>query len=344
MADQPTTPPERLKDLVAVYLKSTSKDQIAAFRKTLTPQELKDLDAYLGTYRIPEEISPPETIEAPAKEPVIYKIEDWTPAKQLELEKTLTTKQIEEARKALTQKQQTQLTKHLETLPTQPKAPTREQAGQAASKALKDLKEKTAPKPPTADQIKESFDEWATGYESLSIEDLLDVYTKSAGLTTEQANTLKASVRKVPGAGAGAPTPKPIPTPTPTKPTVKPELIIKRIPYPKWWRDSLTATINLTAPGSQTIATVAGKLRLYVATIVITVTGGTVITIGFGTAGTSGPIFLGGEGQPMGMVIAMGNSPAPCGAGPLTIAATGNILDPKAVGGFATCFVEQETT
>jgi hypothetical protein len=343
MADQPTTPPERLKDLVAVYLKSTSKDQIAAFRKTLTAQELKDLDTYLGTYRIPEEISPPETIEAPAKEPVIYKIADWTPAKQLELEKTLTTKQIEEARKALTQKQQTQLTKHLETLPTQPKAPTREQAGQAASQALKDLKEKTAPKPPTADQIKESFDEWATGYESLSIEDLLDIYTKSAGLTTEQANTLKASVRKVPGAGAGAPAPSAKPTPTPTKPTVPPELIIHRIPYPKWWKDSLNAKIALTAPGSQTLATVAGNLRLFVATIALTVTAATEITIDFGTAGSSGPIYLGDTGQPMGMVIAMGNSPAPCGRGPLTITASDPYGDTPLIGGFATCFVEEET-
>ena len=125
------------------------------------------------------------------------------------------------------------------------------------------------------------------------------------------------------------------------KPEVKPELIIKRTPYPKWWKDSLNATIDLTAPGSAILATVSGKLRLYVATIVITVTGETIITITFGNAGSSGPIYLGGESQPMGIVIAMGNSPAPCGSGPLTITATDPTDSTPSIGGFATCFAEE---
>jgi len=129
--------------------------------------------------------------------------------------------------------------------------------------------------------------------------------------------------------------------PPPPPPVVKPELLIERIPYPRWWRDSLNAKIHLTAPATQTLATVVGELRLWVATIVITVTGETAITITFGNAGESGPIYLGGENQPMGIVIAMGHSPAPCGDGNLVITAT----DPGAinplVGGWATCFAEE---
>jgi len=126
------------------------------------------------------------------------------------------------------------------------------------------------------------------------------------------------------------------------EPTVPEELIIKRIPYPKWWKDSLNAKIELTAPGSAVLATVSGKLRLFVATIVITVTGEVVITFTFGNAGSSGPIYLGGENQPMGIVIAMGNSPAPCGSGPLTITATDPGPTLKYIGGWATCFVEED--
>lgn len=141
-------------------------------------------------------------------------------------------------------------------------------------------------------------------------------------------------------------TPKPIAKPTVppqviTRPA--PDLIIARTPYPKWWKDSLNATINLTAPGSATLATVSGKLRLYVATIVITVTDAVAITIRFGNAGASGPIYLGDTDQPKGIVIAMGNSPAPCGDGSLSISATDINGTNPVVGGFATCFAEEET-
>ena len=119
------------------------------------------------------------------------------------------------------------------------------------------------------------------------------------------------------------------------------ELLITRTPYPKWWKDSLNAKIKLTAPGSAVLATVSGNLRLFVATIVLTVTGETVITFTFGNAGSSGPIYLGGENQPMGMVVAMGNSPAPCGPGNLTISATDPGDGTPSVGGWATCFAEE---
>jgi len=133
----------------------------------------------------------------------------------------------------------------------------------------------------------------------------------------------------------------PIPAPKRNQPTVKPTLIIERVPYPKWWRDSLNATINLTAPATQTLATATRQLRLFLAAIVITVTDETQITIKFGDAGSSGPIYLGGEGQPKGFVAAMGNSPAPCGRGNLTITATDPAGVAPSIGGWATFFVEE---
>ena len=158
-------------------------------------------------------------------------------------------------------------------------------------------------------------------------------YTKA--LTPEEQEAIEAYTQKLPGAVQPAPKP-------PVTPTVKPTLVIERIPYPKWWRDSLNAKIDFSAPGSKILAMVHGNLRLFVATIVITVTGATKITITFGTAGASGPIYLGDTGQPMGMVIAMGNSPAPCGNGSLSISATDPNNENPSIGGFATCFAMTE--
>jgi len=189
--------------------------------------------------------------------------------------------------------------------------------------------------------IKKDFQDWARGRTGLSTEWLVDVYARLNNLSNEDGKALFAWAKsQEPKPKPPAPE-KPTPKPTPKKPTVAPDLIIKRTPYPKWWKDSLNATINLTAPGSTILATVSGKLRLYVATIVITVTGETVITFSFGNAGSSGPIYLGGTDQPMGIVIAMGNSPAPCGSGPLTITATDPTAATPSIGGFATCFAEE---
>lgn len=127
----------------------------------------------------------------------------------------------------------------------------------------------------------------------------------------------------------------------PVEPTVKPGLLIERIPYPRWWRDSLNARIYLVAPASAVLATVSGELRLWVATIVLTVTGKTRVSFTFGNAGSSGPIFLGGVDEPKGIVIAMGQSPAPCGSGNLVISATDPDETGPLVGGWATCFAEE---
>jgi len=184
------------------------------------------------------------------------------------------------------------------------------------------------------------FADWAAGRTGFSKAELQEVYALTFGLTPEaikdledktgikSATTLTPAVPKKPG----------VPPQIITRPA--PDLLITRTPYPKWWKDSLNASISLTAPGSKVLAAVAGNLRLYVATIVLTVTGQTQITFSFGSAGSSGPISLGGTGQPMGMVIAMGNSPAPCGAGQFVIAATDPGGTTPSIGGFATCFAE----
>jgi hypothetical protein len=189
--------------------------------------------------------------------------------------------------------------------------------------------------------IKKDFQDWAKGRTGLSTEWLVDVYARLNNLNAEDEKDLFTWAKSQ---EPKPPPPKPPTPPVPPKPPgpiVKPGLVIKRIPYPKWWKDSLNAKIDLTAPGSAVLATVAGKLRLFVATIVLTVTGETQISFTFGNAGSSGPIYLGGESQPMGIVIAMGNSPAPCGSGNLTITATDPTDGTPSIGGFATCFAEE---
>jgi len=197
------------------------------------------------------------------------------------------------------------------------------------------------PPKPQLPTIKD-FEKWVEGRTGLTQLEFFDAWVGGYDLTPEQIKALRGQVKKE---APKPPPPKP-PTPPapapPKEPTVKPELIIARTPYPKWWKDSLNAKIDLTAPGSAVLATVTGNLRLFVATIVLTVTGETVITFAFGNAGSSGPIYLGGENQPMGIVIAMGNSPAPCGAGGLSISATDPNDEQPSVGGWATCFAEEE--
>ena len=132
-----------------------------------------------------------------------------------------------------------------------------------------------------------------------------------------------------------APPRPPAPAP-PTKPTVKPELIIERTAYPKWWKDEGTAPIQLAGPGSQFVITARGDYSLYIGAIVLTVSGETNITLGFGVFGPSGPMDLGGADEPRGLVIAMGNSPAPCGSGSFSVTSDGAGVS---VNGFVTYFL-----
>jgi len=123
-------------------------------------------------------------------------------------------------------------------------------------------------------------------------------------------------------------------------PTVAPALIIARTPYPKWWNALLTAAINLTTAATQIVVPTPGKFTLFIASIVVVVDGETNISFGFGVFGSSGPMLLGGDTQPAGMVIAMGGSPAPCGKSGFTITSDGAGV---AVGGFVTYYLETET-
>jgi hypothetical protein len=200
---------------------------------------------------------------------------------------------------------------------------------------------KTTTQVKTPTQYIPPFANWSAGRTGFAKGELEEIYAVTFGLTPEAIKKLEEETKtKATELLKPAPVTKPQVTPTIT-PTVAKELLIARTPYPKWWNDSLTARISLSAPGSQVLATVAGNLKLYVATIVITVTGETQITLSFGNYQSSGPLYLGGEGQPMGIVIAMGNSPAPCGQGSLVISATDPDGVLPSIGGFATCFVEQ---
>jgi hypothetical protein len=128
------------------------------------------------------------------------------------------------------------------------------------------------------------------------------------------------------------PTPPP-PTPPPT------EIVITRIPYPKWWKDLNTAAISLSGSGSQQLIASHPGTRIYLATIVLTVSDETNIRFSFGTTGLSGSMDFGGSGEPKGIVIAMGNSPVACGTGPVVIYSDG---PSAAVGGFVTYYQVEE--
>lgn len=201
--------------------------------------------------------------------------------------------------------------------------------------------EKIPPKKLPLPTIKD-FETWVSGRTGLTQIEFFDAWVGGYDLTPKEREALLAQLKKEAPKPLPPKPPAPPAPPPPAKPTVKPELLIERIPYPKWWKDSLNAKIDLVAPGSQVLATVTGKLRLYVSVIVITVTGETIITFTFGNAGSSGPIYLGGENQPMGMVVAMGNSPAPCGNGSLEISATDPWDSTPSIGGWATCFAVEE--
>lgn len=130
----------------------------------------------------------------------------------------------------------------------------------------------------------------------------------------------------------GPPTPKPTPepkqTPTPTPkpkttPKVNPTLVIERTPYPRWWRDAYAWNININEAGVWPIIPQTPGYRTYVATIVINVSGETDITFTFGRFPPTGIMNFGGDGEPRGMVIAMGESPAPCGEMGFVISSNG---------------------
>jgi hypothetical protein len=89
--------------------------------------------------------------------------------------------------------------------------------------------------------------------------------------------------------------------------------------------------------GTEIIILPNPSFYLYVATIVLTVSGETDITFSFGVFGESGAMDFGGDGEPRGIVIAMGNSPTACGTGSFQITSTGASIH---VGGFVSYYRE----
>ncbi len=185
------------------------------------------------------------------------------------------------------------------------------------------------------------------------LEDLL-AGKEGATFPTGLLTTLKPEPKK-PEPPKPAPKPEP-PKPTPLKPpepatkpkepttqgipdqpTVKPDLVIKRTHYPKWWNDEGVAKISLSSPGSQFVISARGDYSLFIGAIVISCNGECDITFTFGEAGSSGAMHFGGSDEPRGMVIAMGNSPAPCGSGSFTVTASGSA--PADVGGFVSFYL-----
>jgi hypothetical protein len=132
------------------------------------------------------------------------------------------------------------------------------------------------------------------------------------------------------------PEPAPPPPPPPPEPKVKPDLIVERIPYPKWWKDEGVAGISISGAGSQLVISARSDYALYIASIVLTANDETDITFGFGQFGFSGPMSFGGTDEPRGIVIALGNSPIPCGSGSFLVTSDGANAN---VGGFVSYYL-----
>jgi hypothetical protein len=129
----------------------------------------------------------------------------------------------------------------------------------------------------------------------------------------------------------------PITEPPITKPP--PPVVITRTPYPKWWKDARAWAIQLVDAGTATVIGPTPGYRTYISTIVLTVSGETIITFGMGVFGSSGQMRFGGTDEPRGIVIAMGDSPLPLGGGGFTITSSGPGVN---VGGFISYYYEQE--
>ena len=101
-------------------------------------------------------------------------------------------------------------------------------------------------------------------------------------------------------------------------------LIITRTPYPKWWKDLQTAEIDFGIPGGNVVILSNPTRITYIATIALTVSKEANVTFDFGVFGPSGAMDFGGEDEPKGIVIAMGNSPISCGSGTFSVSASGH--------------------
>jgi hypothetical protein len=210
----------------------------------------------------------------------------------------------------------------------------------------------------------DAFLKWVETRTGLAREALLEEYARAFGMSVEDLKKLQEEIPKARAAAAAqepkkttkpeeekkkevAPAkPKEAPAAAvvapPKQPTVKPELVITRTKYPKWWNDEGIAKISLTSSGSQLVVHARADYSLYIATIVLTVTGECDITFTFGEAGASGPMHFGGENEPRGIVIAAGNSPTPCGSGTFMVTATSS--EAVSIGGFVSYYLWKKNT
>jgi hypothetical protein len=158
-----------------------------------------------------------------------------------------------------------------------------------------------------------AFKSWAEGRTGLTEKELIDFFAAIFKLTPAEQKTLEGTLPKPP---PKTPTPEkitPPPAPPPKQPTVKPELVIARTPYPKWWKDTYAWPITIITAGTHVVIPQTPGYKTYIATIVFTVSGETNITFEMGPFGQSGAMDFGGENEPRGIVMAMGESPMPCG-------------------------------
>ena len=182
------------------------------------------------------------------------------------------------------------------------------------------------------------FLRWAQGRTGFTLRQLYELYSRPLTLTDKEKAEIETLIKTEEAKAAALAEVKP-PTPTPPKqPTIKPELIIARTPYPKWWKDAYAWDINIDTAGTHIVIPQTPGYRTYIATIVLTVGGEVNITFTFGSFPPSGTMDFGGENEPRGMVISTGNSPIPCGGGGFKITTSASVH----VGGFITYFYESE--
>lgn len=128
---------------------------------------------------------------------------------------------------------------------------------------------------------------------------------------------LKTLLPKQAAATAQAPGKPPIPLkppiPQPAQPTVKPELVIKRTEFPKWWSNLTTAKIDISSQGSQILIPWRSGHFSYLVSMVFVCDGETDLSLRLASTPITGPMSFGGSDEPRGMTINFGEGPIPCG-------------------------------
>jgi hypothetical protein len=103
---------------------------------------------------------------------------------------------------------------------------------------------------------------------------------------------------------------------------------VKRLPktrvYPAGWKDYRVAGISISDAGTYLIVRPRGNYRTFITSIVFTVSGATLITLLFGSMGSSAPMNFGDTDQPRGIASNHDQAPAPCGLDGFSIASAGS--------------------